>query len=109
MLVILFIRAVIFNLDDIFQGFAQIVQAARRPLARPLLRLSRASHLFLVADDGQWPTPENPGRLGRFLATHPPLPERIRRIYGRPRSPLPLPLIDQRTGEPVIELPPHAW
>ena len=83
--------------------------AARRPLARPLLRLSRASHLFLVADDGQWPTPENPGRLGRFLATHPPLPERIRRIYGRPRSPLPLPLIDQRTGEPVIELPPHAW
>ena len=83
--------------------------AARRPLARPLLRLSRASHLFLVADDGQWPTPENPGRLSRFLATHPPLPERIRRIYGRPRSPLPLPLIDQRTGEPVIELPPHAW
>ena len=83
--------------------------AAQRPLARPLLRLSRASHLFLVADDGQWPTPENPGRLGRFLATHPPLPERIRRIYGRPRSPLPLPLIDQRTGEPVIELPPHAW
>ena len=78
-------------------------------MARPLLRLSRASHLFLVADDGQWPTPENPGRLGRFLATHPPLPERIRRIYGRPRNPLPLPLIDQRTGEPVIELPPHAW
>ena len=71
--------------------------------------LSWLSFSAAATNRNQWPTPENPGRLGRFLATHPPLPERIRRIYGRPRSPLPLPLIDQRTGEPVIELPPHAW
>ena len=64
-------------------------------------RLNLASHLFLVADDGQWPSPEHPGPLGRLIASHPPLPERIRRIYGRARGPLPLPLIDPITGEPV--------
>jgi len=40
-----------------------------------------ARHLLLAAQEE---------RGGRF-ATHPPLPERIRRIYGRPMPPLPLP------------------
>ena len=84
--------------------------AERQGEKRAPLRLGNAAaHLFLVADSGSFPTPENPRRLGRLIATHPPLTERIRRVYGRARGPLPLPQIDPRTGEPAVEAKPFVW
>lgn len=86
----------------------EMAPTGRRHAAGPALaRL--AAHLFLTPDDGRWPSPEHPGRLGRLIATHPPLSERIRRIYGRPRGPLPLPQIDPRTGQPLPEQKPFRW
>lgn len=65
-------------------------------------RLKLAAHLFLVADDGRWPLPDRRDRRHRtWLASHPPLADRVRRIYGRPRGPLPLVRIDPRTGWPA--------
>lgn len=69
---------------------------------RPPAHLKLAAHLFLVADDGRWPRPDDPDRKhASWLASHPPLADRVRRIYGRPRGPLPLERIDPRTGLPV--------
>lgn len=62
-------------------------------------RLHLAEHLFLVAEDGRLPLPDRPSARARWLDTHPPLAERVERLYGRPRTPLPLPLIDARSGQ----------
>lgn len=72
--------------------------------ARPR-RLKLAAHLFLVADDGRWPLPDRSDRQRQpWLASHPPLADRVRRIYGRPRGPLPLQRLDPRTGLPVRQV-----
>jgi len=49
---------------------------ARQPALHPTLH-----HLLLVSDGG---------RGARWFDAHPPLAERVRRIYGRPMPPLPL-------------------
>lgn len=49
-----------------------------------------------------------------WLATHPPLPERLRRLYGRTVDPLPAPRLDPGTQDhepiraPAVPLPPTA-
>jgi heat shock protein HtpX len=45
-------------------------------------------HMLLVADEG--------GAVAHWLDAHPPLEQRIRRLYGRAMPPLPL----QRQDEP---------
>lgn len=53
------------------------------------------SHLFLGAI--------NPQLMSGWLATHPPLAERLQRIYGRPVAPLAAPEIDiQQAPEPML-------
>ncbi|MCK9517000.1 MAG: M48 family metalloprotease [Ottowia sp.] len=64
--------------------------------------LKLAAHLFLVADDGRWPLPDGRNASRQpWLASHPLLADRVRRIYGRPRGPLPLQRMDPRTGLPA--------
>jgi len=55
------------------------------------------SHLFLGA--------ALPRLAGGWLATHPPLAERLRRIYGRPMEPLAAPEIPPETPVPEPMLP----
>ncbi|MGC4395149.1 M48 family metalloprotease [Hydrogenophaga sp. T2] len=50
-------------------------------------------HLLLVGNA--------PGRLDRWLDSHPPLAERVRRIYGRPMGPLPL-ARPEPVGDPTV-------
>lgn len=52
-------------------------------------------HLLLLDVDAR-----DANRWQHWLASHPSLQERIRRLYGRPRGPLPLVRMDARTGEP---------
>ena len=50
------------------------------------------AHMMLIDEKPQ----------ARWLDSHPPLQERIRRIYGRDMPPLQLQAIDQRTGQPRV-------
>jgi heat shock protein HtpX len=60
----------------------QQAQVAARAVGSPM------QHLLLVGNE--------PGALGHWLDAHPPLAERVRRIYGRPMGPLAL----ARAGTP---------
>jgi heat shock protein HtpX len=60
----------------------QQAQVAARAIGSPM------QHLLLVGNE--------PGALGHWLDAHPPLAERVRRIYGRPMGPLAL----ARAGTP---------
>ncbi|HEY8605669.1 MAG TPA: M48 family metallopeptidase [Noviherbaspirillum sp.] len=51
------------------------------------------SHLFLGAP--------RPGLASRWLATHPPIEERLRRIYGRRVSPMDAPVLPPPVAQPV--------
>ena len=54
------------------------------------------AHLLLAGEEEE---PEE-GQRRRWLATHPPLAERIRRIYGGTRGALPAEPLDAHTGTP---------
>lgn len=60
---------------------------AARAVGAPL------QHLLLVGTE--------PGHLGHWLDSHPPLAERVRRIYGRPMGPLPL-VRTGSVGDPTV-------
>jgi len=53
---------------------------------------SPMQHLLLVGNE--------PGKLAHWLDAHPPLAERVRRIYGRPMGPLPL--TRAALGDPTV-------
>jgi heat shock protein HtpX len=42
------------------------------------------------------------GRLAHWLDSHPPLTERVRRIYGRSMGPLPLAKPAAAVGDPTV-------
>lgn len=67
-------------------------QAGQRSQARALQRSLHpdVQHMLLVEEGAQ----------ARWFASHPPLAERIRRIYGRPMAALPLRRDDEAATRP---------
>jgi len=55
---------------------------------------SPLQHLLLVGNEA--------GRLAHWLDSHPPLAERVRRIYGRTMGPLPLAKPATAVGDPTV-------
>jgi heat shock protein HtpX len=53
---------------------------------------SMVQHMLLVANAE--------GKTGHWLDSHPPLAQRIRRIYGRDMGPLPLLREDEKAKQP---------
>lgn len=70
--------------DGLGGALRKVEQAARDGRARMRFTIPAVRHMLLV-DAGQ----DASARFTEWLATHPPLAERIRRVYGRPMPPLP--------------------
>ncbi|PZP99542.1 MAG: peptidase M48 [Variovorax paradoxus] len=75
----------------------QCLARERRERQRPL---HPALHHLLLVSDG--------GRGSNWFDAHPPLAERVRRIYGRPMPALPLTTIDDGPQARVADRPPPA-
>jgi Zn-dependent protease with chaperone function len=59
------------------------------------------SHMFMASARTRW--------LEGWLATHPPLPERIKRVYGRAQAPLPSSVQEPPAVQTAPELQPLAY
>jgi len=75
-------------------GVLRKVMTQQREGVEPRAIGGPLQHLLLVG--------QGRGRLEHWLDSHPPLSERVRRIYGRPMGPLPLPR-PEPLGDPTLQ------